>query len=237
MKQDYLEIQRKLSEILGLKFPPVAISLIRRACDIPQGVPELDKPMFYCAMVKYAMLGNVFYAREDTHSCKRGAAALGLCSTPEDERTGEFYTSKSSFSSPRAAVRTVKQSPQLDAGSVYATLLSPLDKTLTDPDVVLIEAIPRRALEIVQAALFERGGWVEGMISAPRQVCAALTVRPYLGHMNVSIACESARIAAKPTGLEYSDDGVLIGIPGEIIGDIANNIDRIGYIRLRLTKK
>jgi uncharacterized protein (DUF169 family) len=235
--QDYLKIQRKLSEILGLKFPPVAISLIRRACDIPQEVLELDNPMFYYTMVKYAMLGDVFYARENTHSCKRGAAALGLCSTPEDERTGEFYTSKSSFSSPKVAIRTVKQSPQLDVDSVYATLLLPLDKTPIDPDVVLIETIPRRTFEIVHTALFEIGGWVEGMISAPRQVCAALTVRPYLGHMNVSIACETARITAKSIGLEYSDDGILIGIPGEIIEDIANNIDRIGYIKLRLMKK
>ncbi|MEM3581021.1 MAG: DUF169 domain-containing protein, partial [Candidatus Bathyarchaeia archaeon] len=152
MRQDYSEIQRKLTDILGLKFPPVAISLIRKACDVPQGVKELEKAMFYCAMVKYAMLGNVFYAKENMHSCKRGAAALGLCNVTEDERTGEFYTNKSSFSSLRAAVRTVKESPQLDAGSIYATLLSPLDKTPIDPDVVLIEAIPRRVLEIVQAA-------------------------------------------------------------------------------------
>jgi hypothetical protein len=55
--------------------------------------------------------------------------------------------------------------------------------------------------------------------------------------MNVSIACETARIAAKSIGLEYSDDGILMGIPGGIIGDIANNIYRIGYIKLRLMKK
>ncbi|MGC8937059.1 MAG: DUF169 domain-containing protein, partial [Candidatus Methanomethylicaceae archaeon] len=202
MRHNYEEIQNKLTEALGLKYPPVAVSLVRRACDVTQEVKELEKPMFYCAMVKYAMLGNVFYAKEDMHNCKRGAAALGLCSVPEDERTGEYYTSKSSFSSLRAAVRTVKESPQLDAGSVYATLLSPLNKTPVDPDVVIIEAIPRRVLEMVQAALFDKGGWIHGMISAPRQVCAALTVRPYLGHLNVSIACESARMAAKPTGLE-----------------------------------
>jgi len=55
----------KLTEILDLKFPPVAITLIRRADDIPQGVDELDKPMFYCGMIKYAMLGNTFYAKEN----------------------------------------------------------------------------------------------------------------------------------------------------------------------------
>ncbi len=237
MKQDYASIQKKLTDVLGLRFPPVAVSLIRRACDVPQGVVELDKPMFYCAMVKHAMLGNVFFARDSAQACRRGAAALGMTKIPDDERTGEFYTNKSSFASPRAATRAVEQSPGLEPGSVYATLMSPLEKTPVDPDVVIIEALPRRALEIVHASLFERGGWIESIISAPRQVCAALTVRPYLGDLNVSFACESARMAAKPTGLEYADDGVLIGIPGEQIGEIAGNIDKIGYVKQRLAKK
>ncbi|MEM2126328.1 MAG: DUF169 domain-containing protein [Candidatus Methanosuratincola sp.] len=237
MKQDYAAIQNKLTEVLGLKFPPVAVTLIRRSSDLPPGVMELEKPMFYCAMVKRAMLGNVFFARDSAHACRRGAAALGLAKIPDDERTGEFYTSKSSFASPRAATRAVEQSPELEPGSVYATLMSPLEKSPVDPDVVLMETLPRRALEIVHASLFERGGWVESLISAPRQVCAALTVRPYLGDLNISFACESARMAAKPTGLEYSDDGVLIGIPGEQIGEIAGNIDKIGYVKNRLAKK
>ena len=54
-------IRRKLIDILGLKFPPVAVALIRRVGDIPQGVAELDKPMFYCGMIKYAMLENIAY--------------------------------------------------------------------------------------------------------------------------------------------------------------------------------
>jgi len=237
MRQNYAEIQRKLTEVLGLKFPLVAVNLIRRSCDIPEGVPELDKPMFYCGMVKYAMLGNVFYAREEGHTCRRGATALGMVNAPEDERTGEFYLNKSSFSSLRAATRTIRESPSLEAGSVYATLLSPLEKAPIDPDVVLIETIPRRAMEILHASLFDEGGWVESLISAPRQVCGALTVRPYLGDLNVSFACEFARMAAKPLGIEYADEGIIVGIPGEEIGEIAENVDRIGYVKKRLMTK
>jgi uncharacterized protein (DUF169 family) len=235
MKQDYREIQRKLTEILGLKFPPVAVNLIRRACDVPQGVAELDKPMFYCGMVKYAMLGNVFYAKEDIHSCRRGAAALGMIDIPEEERTGEFYLNKASFSSLRAATRTIMESPSLEAGSVYATLLSPLEKAPLDPDVVLIETIPRRAMEVLHASVFDEGGWINSRISAPRQLCAALTVSPYLGRLNVSFACEFARMAAKPLGIEYMDEGIIVGIPGEMLQKVSDNIDRIGYVKKRLT--
>ncbi|MEJ5293440.1 MAG: DUF169 domain-containing protein [Candidatus Methanosuratincola sp.] len=237
MNQNYLEMQKVLTETLGLKFPPVAVSIIRRPIDLPKGVPELEKPMFYCAMVKHAMNGNVFFAREGMHGCKRGAAALGLGGIPEDERTGEFYVNKSSFESLRAATRTVVESPALEAGSVYATLLAPLGMTPMDPDVVLVEASPRRVLELIHAAIFRKGGWVSSTMSAPRQVCGALTVRPYLGDINVSIACESARMAAKQIGLEYADEGLIIGIPTERMRTIAENIGRIGYVKMRQMKK
>ncbi|MEM2872677.1 MAG: DUF169 domain-containing protein [Halobacteria archaeon] len=237
MKADYSGIQRKLTEILELKFPPVAITLIRRASDIPQGVAELDRPMFYCGMIKYAMLGKTFYAKENTHSCRRGAAALGMIDIPEDERTGEFYLNKASFSSLRAAIRSVMESPSLETGSVYATLLSPLDKTPLDPDVVIMEMIPRRAFEVMHASIFDQGGKVESWMSAPRQLCGASTVRPYLGRLNITFACEFARMSAKAFGAEYMDEGVIIGIPGEMLKTISDNIDRIGYVKKRLTTK
>lgn len=233
MELNYAAVQQKLTGVLGLRTPPVAISIIRRPSDIPAGIPELEKPMFYCAMVKHAMNGNVFYAREGAHGCRRGAAALGLTGIPEDEKTGEFYLNKSSFESLRAATRTVVESPALEAGSVYATLLAPLEKAPMEPDVVLVEATPRRVLELVHAAIFRKGGWIISTMSAPRQVCGALTVRPYLGDISVSVACESARMAAKQIGQEYADEGLLIGIPAERIRIIADNLGKIGYIKMR----
>ena len=111
--RDYQEAQEKLMSFLDLKYPPVAVRLIMHKEPIPEGVKELEKSMFYCAMVKYAMLGNVFYAREAMHECKRGAFALGLCEIPEDEESGEFYVNKASCSSRRAAWRFVDASLNL----------------------------------------------------------------------------------------------------------------------------
>jgi len=233
-KVEYAAAHKKLVEVLGLKFPPVAVALIRRAEDIPKGVVELDKPMFYCGMSKYAMLGNVFYAKEDKHSCRRGAAALGLVEMPRDELTGEFYLNKASCSSLRAAVRFIAELPSLEPRSVYATLLSPLEKTPLDPDVVIIETIGRRAFEVMHASIFNVGGRVESWMSAPRQLCSAATVRPYLGKLNITFACESARMAAKALGAEYSDEGVIIGVPGEMLHTIVENLGRIGYVKKRV---
>jgi len=229
------EIGRKLREILALKSPLVAVSLLSKPADIPAGVRELDRPMFYCCMVKYAMAGNTFYATEKLHECKRGASALGLAEPPEEEMTGEFYFGRASCSSKMAARRYFEVAPSLRAKSVYATLLSPLETTPVKPDVVIAESTPRRALELVQAAIFEKGGKVESWISAPRQVCSYSTARPYLGSLNVTFACEFSRNKAKEMGLEYSDEGVIIGIPAEILPAIAKNLPLIGYIKKRLS--
>lgn len=235
---DYSEAQEKLMNILDLKYPPVAVRLIRHKELIPEGVEELEKPMFYCAMVKYAMLGNVFYAREAMHECKRGAAALGMCGIPEDEETGEFYMNKASCSSLRAGREFVEASPSLEPERIYATLLAPLAETPVEPDVILIEAIPRRAFELIHASLYDVGGRTENWISTPRQVCAYATVRPYLsGELNLTIACESARMGARGVGCEYLDEAVLVGLPAEVLGEVLANLPKIGYVKARLGER
>lgn len=232
---DYSEAQEKLMDILDLKYPPVAVRLIRHKELIPEGVKELEKPMFYCAMVKYAMLGNVFYAREVVHACKRGAAALGMCENPKDEESGEFYLDKASCSSLRAGREFVEASPSLESEIIYATLLAPLAETPVEPDVILVEAIPRRAFELIHASLYDVGGRTENWISTPRQVCTYATVRPYLsGELNLTIACESARMVARGVGCEYLDEAVLVGLPAEMLGEVLENLPRIGYVKARL---
>lgn len=235
--RDYSKAQEELMSILELKYPPVAVRLNRHKGEIPEGVNELKKPLFYCAMVKYAMLGNVIYTRESLHACKRGAAALGLCEIPKDEETGEFYMDKASCSSLRAGREFVDASPSLEPGSIYATLLAPLAKTPVEPDVILVEAIPRRAFELIHASLYDIGGRTEDWISTPRQVCAYATVRPYLsGELNLTIACESARMVARGVGCEYLDEGVLVGLPAEMLGTVLENLSKIGYVEARLRK-
>ncbi len=235
---DYSEAQEKLMDILDLKYPPVAVRLIRHKELIPEGVKELEKPMFYCAMVKYAMLGNVFYAREAVHNCKRGAAALGMCEIPKDEESGEFYLNKASCNSLRAGQEFVEASPSLEPGRIYATLLAPLAETPVEPDVILIEAIPRRAFELIHASLCDVGGRTENWISTPRQVCAYATVRPYLsGELNLTIACESARMVARGVGCEYLDEAVLVGLPAEVLGEVLANLPKIGYVKARLGER
>jgi uncharacterized protein (DUF169 family) len=232
---NFKEISDKLKLYLETDTSPVAVKLARKETDIPEGIKELDKPMFYCGMLKYAMQGNAFFAKGDMHTCKRGAARLGLCEIPNEEMDGSFYINKASVSSARGALRFVAEAPRLDARSVIATVVAPLEKATFDPDVVVIETIPRRAFELMSASLFDTGGKFVSWLSAPYELCGFSTVRPYLhGKMNIAIACEFARMAAKSLNDKYLDEGVIVGIPGEMLETIVENYPKIGYVKKRL---
>lgn len=126
----------------------------------------------------------------------------------------------------------------LKPGSIYATLLAPLAKTPVEPDVILIEAIPRRAFEIIHATLYDGGGRTENWISPPRQVCTYATVMPYLSvELNLTIACEFARMVAREVGCEYLDETVLVGLPAEMLVEVLENLPRIGYVKARLGER
>ena len=232
---NFKEISDKLKRYLETDVSPVAVKLARKEADIPEGIKELDKPMFYCGMLKYAMQGNAFFAKGDMHTCKRGAARLGLCEIPNEELDGSFYVNKASVSTARGAWRFVAESPRLDTRSIIATVIAPLEKATFDPDVVIIETIPRRAFELMQASLFDTGGKFVSWLAPPYELCGFSTVRPYLyGKMNIAIACEFARMAAKSLNDKYLDEGVIVGIPGEMLETIVENYPKIGYVKKRL---
>lgn len=192
-----------------LEMPPVAVKLLRHEGWVPHGVAELETPTFYCAMVKYAMLGNVFYARAAKHGCERGAAsALGLCETPREEETGEFYLKKASCGN----LGFVEASPKLRPESVYATLLAPLAEA-------------------------RRPSPTSCSSSSCREEPSSFYMPPFTTSAGVSRAgfrCRG-RFAPRhrPPGCEYLDEAVIVGLPAEMLGAVLENLPRIGYVKMR----
>ena len=200
------QAQEELMEILEMRYPPVAVRLLRHEGWVPHGVAELETPMFYCAMVKYAMVGNVFYARAAKHGCERGASALGLCETPREEETGEFYLKKASCGN----LRFVEASPKLRPESVYATLLAP----------------PAEARRPSPASCSS---------SSCREEPSSFYMPPFTTSAGVSRAgfrCRDrcrGRFAPRhrPPGCEYLDEAVIVGLPAEMLGAVLENLPRL----------
>jgi len=215
-------IAKKIKDDIGLEKSPVAIKLVLRKEDIPEGIEEIDSKMRHCEMVQKASQGDSFYALPDDQMCKGGAAAIGAEEAPEKLKTGEFYYDLGRFSSLGSAKRTLDAIPKIDMRT-YATVYSPLEKANFDPDVILIICNPKQAMMLAQALVYTLGGRVEADFSGIQSLCADAVAGPYMRKQaNITLGCSGSRQYA-----DIKDDEVIVGLNGENIGCVVNALDSL----------
>lgn len=210
---------KTLVETLHLETNPVGIKLLRSEEEIPKDIELITEPLRYCEMVQAARLrGETTLAKVDMHSCKGGAAGLGLMEFPENISSGNLYFSKlNKVMTKEAGSKIVSSFPAQKAGSTLATLVGPLEKMRVKPDVVIFVGKPFQARRVVQAALCQEGGRVNFDTAGIQSFCVDATSSPILkGDVNVSLGCDGA---AKNAGLE--DDFVVVGIPFDMAEKIS----------------
>ncbi|GAB4312801.1 MAG: DUF169 domain-containing protein [Methanobacteriaceae archaeon] len=218
----YDVISKKIKENIGLEKSPVAIKLVLRKEDIPEGIEEIDSKMRHCEMVQKASQGDSFYALSDDQMCKGGAAAIGAEEAPEKLKTGEFYYDLGRFSSLGSAKRTLDAIPKIDMRT-YATVYSPLEKANFDPDVILVICNPKQAMMLAQALVYTLGGRVEADFSGIQSICADAVAGPYMRKQaNITLGCSGSRQYA-----DIKDDEVIVGLNGENIGCVVNALESL----------
>lgn len=220
---EYSEMSKKLVNTLKLNGKPVAVSLLTRKEDIPEGMEEITEPVRYCQMLQNARFNDaITLAAEEQHSCKGGAAAIGLRDYPENISSGALYYDKLGKEiSLGIAKRVVDNMPRPTPGSIVNTIVAPLDNTPTQPDVIVVMTNVLAARRIVHAVIYRHGGRVTSNFAGIQSTCADATGSPYTtGELNVSVGCDGA---AKNAGLK--DDELVVGIPAELLEDIVNILD------------
>lgn len=218
----YEELSSKIKGKLGLEKSPVAVKLILREEDIPEGISKIDESLRHCEMVQKASQGATFYATVEEEKCKGGASAIGLMEPPEMVKTGETYYKLKRFSSLGAAKRTVDAIPKIDP-IMKAIVYAPLEKTPFDPDVVVIIAKPKQAMQLSQALIYTLGGRVEADFSGIQSICADAVAGPYTRKTaNITLGCSGSRKYA-----DIKDDEVIIGLTGENIGCVVNALESL----------
>lgn len=218
----YKELSQKIKDKLGLEKSPVAVKLVLKEEDIPEGIPKIDETIRHCEMVQKAAQGATFYATVAEQKCKGGASAIGLMEAPEKVKTGEMYHSLKRFSSLGSAKRTMDAIPKIDP-IMRAIAYAPLETTPFDPDVVLIIANPKRAMEMAQAMVYTLGGRVEADFAGIQSLCADAVAGPYTRKRpNITLGCSGSRGYA-----DIKPDEVIVGMNGENIGCFVNALDAL----------
>lgn len=229
------DVAKTLNEVLDLN-GLVGVTLIKDENRIPDDVEILQDPLFYCVMLKKAAAEKKsFYAPGEVHSCLRGKSVLGMGDVPEFEKTGNFYVNKSSVADSRAASHFLNSVPRLK--DVIGTLIQPLEEA-ENPDVVLaFPANARNAQELMHATIFQSGGSIKAEFSAPYSFCGYTTARTYLEDVvSFAIPCGAAKKAVRGIGEKYTDEEMIVAIPGQMIQQVAMNILKLGSVKERMKK-
>ncbi len=218
------EESKKLVDALGLKYEPVAITLIRKGGSVPESYTVPETPIRHCQAIMRARKGESLVVHADKQACPVGSSSLGLTPITEKVASGEFHYNMGMYERQEAAKETMEVRPSLEAGSVEATAVAPLSKAMLKPDVVVITGTPEQVFWLLPAAsTFSMGGRVTVEMASVQAACADSTVIPYLtGHVNISLGCFGCR---KTT--DIAPEEMLVGIPGTKLKEIVAAVDKM----------
>ena len=215
-----LQFSVSLKEILGLKWSPVAVKLVKSDESINE-VPSMSpKRLRYCQLLMEARKGKSATLTAENIACPAAAAALGLMLLPEKISSGKMLKTLGLFESEEAAATTMAQMSRMKMGEVKAIAAAPLENAIFRPDVVIIEDKPEKVMWINLAAIHETGGRLSFSSAVFQACCVDVTVIPYLTkNVNVSLGCYGCRDAT-----DIADDECLVGIPMKKLGEIITSL-------------
>lgn len=212
--RDLAELDRRLTAILGLRVPAVAISFATP----PPGVPRIERPgLASCAYWRVAAEGSVFYTEAaDHHGCPIGAHTHGV-PMPDPVRAQLEGMLGQMIGLEYVAAEEIPRIPTRQA-PFTAAVYAPLAQAPLPPDLVLIRATPRKLMLLQEAA--QACGAVGAAPPLGRPTCAVLPLAETLGKTAVSLGCIGNRVYT-----DAGDDEAYMAIPGARLADIVGKLD------------
>jgi uncharacterized protein (DUF169 family) len=216
---------QELAKCLKLMTSPVAVKLIPKGGEIPEGIKKVNEAMRHCQLVdRVIRTGEEFYTLGEDQMCKGGAGAMGLGEMPAKVASGEFYYDKlKQFSTQNAAKHTIDKVTKLPPNSTESILYAPLEKTSFIPDVVVIICNPKQIMLLTQAFVYKDGGRLEASFAGKQSLCSDAVVQVYKeGKIGVTVGCSGSRSYTR-----IADEEMIMGIPVELLADVVSGLKEI----------
>ncbi|MGL5515048.1 MAG: DUF169 domain-containing protein [Sporomusa sp.] len=84
------EFSQRFTNLLTLRWSPVAVKLIKTDEKVPDNVYAPSVPLRHCQAITIARRGNSLYMPPAKHACPDGAAIMGLIPMSPKLRSGEL---------------------------------------------------------------------------------------------------------------------------------------------------
>lgn len=211
----------KIKTVIGLRYEPVAVKLLKEGEEVPAGYNRPEKQLSHCQAMFAAKNGSSMYLSLEDQACHVGASALGMMETPEKVTTGQFHAGVGMHDSAESAAKMVAER-MIVPFKVVGEVVCPLKDADFVPDIVDIVDIPEKVYWIVPLETAAEGGRVQFSTSPFQCCCEDVGAVPVCtGKPNISIGCFGCR---KKTDMKA--DEMAIGIPYARIPEYVSHLDR-----------
>ncbi|MGQ4873084.1 MAG: DUF169 domain-containing protein [Promethearchaeia archaeon] len=194
---NHLELSATLKNILGLRYSPVAVKLIRKDEFFKSDLLiNMNRKYRYCQMIMEAKKGNICEISRDNITCPAAAAAFGFKPLPEKIVQGTMLKTLGLFENEEYGKRLMERMPRLKACEIDRIIALPLEKCDFTPDLIILEEPPEKIMWIALASLKFTDGRHSFDTGIFQACCVDVTVIPYLIHkVNASFGCYGCRDA------------------------------------------
>lgn len=220
--QQYEHWQDQIMEKLGLRWQPVAVSLIEADEFLP-AAPMPGENLRFCQAMMAARRGASILMPPFKHSCPDGTSIFGMTGVPEKLATGEIYVLFHKLVNAEAAAQMVAERPTLPPKSRRATYVAPLAKTERVPEVVVITGTPEQMMWLCMSMSYFTGHRFDFHASGYNSMCVEAVLYPLLEQQpNITFGCYGCRAAT-----DIGEDMMFMGIPTESLPTVVKGLTEL----------
>lgn len=222
LHKQYAEWQRIIMEKLGLRWQPVAVSLIE-ADELLPDVPMPPENLRFCQALMAARRGASILMPPSKHSCPDGTSIFGMTGVPEKLATGEIYVLFHKLDTAEAAAQMVAERPTLPPHSRRATYVAPLDKTVRTPEVVVFTGTPEQMMWLCMSMSYYTGHRFDFHASGYNSMCVEAVLIPMRDdEPNITFGCYGCRAAS-----DIGEDMMFMGVPTDKLPTVVKGLTEL----------
>lgn len=216
------EWQHIIMEKLGLRWQPVAVSLVNQDELLPNA-PMPSENQRFCQALMAARRGASILMPPFRHSCPDGTSIFGMTGVPPKLATGEIYVLFHKLETAEAAAQMVAERPTLPPHSRRATYVAPLSKTVREPEVVVITGTPEQMMWLCMSMSYYTGHRFEFHASGYNSMCVEAVLIPLESKApNITFGCYGCRAAT-----DVGEDMMFMGIPIELLPTVVKGLTEL----------
>ncbi|MFQ5761724.1 MAG: DUF169 domain-containing protein [Candidatus Bathyarchaeia archaeon] len=219
-----------LKFLLQLEGPPIAITFNRGGTE----PSTQNKPIPACSYWGRARTENVQASPSDHFGCPQGAEIVGFKLPPnmEDAKcAAELLYQKSVHGLDESIVACPKPSPTMPmvrVDDLTSISYAPLDKCVSEPDVVLLICNAYQAM--IMTEIYGQDAEKNTRFLSGFPACTAVAGAYRDGRMHVTFGCEYSRLFTP-----FAADKLLVAFPGRDLSDVVQGVERVvkGFRKIR----